>query len=95
MKFKIDRSTKTFRRSVRLMSKRGYDMTKLEQTITLLATGDPLPQAYRDHRLNGEYSGYRECHVDGEGDWLLIYKKHVDKLILVMTSTGTHADLFG
>lgn len=69
-------------------------MSKLENTIDLLLTGDLMPPEYRDHSLRGNYTGYRECHVSGEGDWLLIYKKLGDKLILVFTATGTHSDLF-
>ena len=86
--------TTNFRRNRRLLIKRGYDMTKLESTIDLLLTGNKMPPHYRDHSLKGNYSGYRECHVEGEGDWLLIYKKHNDTLILVFTATGTHSDLF-
>ena len=92
--YSIDRSTKSFRRSVRIAAKRGYDMLKLEQTIDLLAKGDLMPSNYMDHILKGNYKGYRECHVGGAGDWLLIYKKDAGKLILVLTATGTHADLF-
>ena len=92
--YNVDRSAKSFRRGVRLAAKRGYDMAKLEHTITLLAGGGPLPPNYRDHPLKGNYQGYRECHVAGDGDWLLIYKIFEDKLILVLTETGTHADLF-
>ena len=47
--YEIDRSLKSFRRSVRLAAKRGYDMLKLERTITLLADGGLLPSKYRDH----------------------------------------------
>lgn len=94
MKYAIDRSAKSFRRSVRLIAKRGYDMKKLEVTINALSNGEPIPAKLKDHPLKGNWSGYRECHVDGEGDWLLIYKKHEDKLVLAMTATGTHADLF-
>jgi mRNA interferase YafQ len=86
--------TTRFRRNRRLLIKRGYDMSKLEVTIDLLLKGDPMPPEYRDHTLKGNYVGYRECHVGGEGDWLLVYKIHEDKLILVLTETGTHADLF-
>jgi mRNA interferase YafQ len=92
-KYTPDYSTR-FRRNRRLLIKRGYDMSKLETTIDLLLKGDQLPPEYRDHPLKGNFVGYRECHVGGEGDWLLIYKKHNDKLILVFTATGTHADLF-
>jgi mRNA interferase YafQ len=92
--YRIDRSVKLFRRSVRTVAKRGYDMSKLERTIDLLASGNAMPTKYLDHSLKGNYIGYRECHVDGNGDWLLIYKKDHGLLILVLTATGTHSDLF-
>jgi len=76
-----------------MLIKRGYDMSKLEDTIDLLLTGDVMPLEYSDHSLKGNYVGYRECHVGGESNWLLIYKKLNDKQILVCTATGTHADL--
>jgi len=92
-KYTPDYSTR-FRRNRKMLIKRGCDMSKLETTIDLLLAGDIMPPEYRDHSLKGEYIGYRECHVAGEGNWLLIYKKYNDKLILVFTATGTHADLF-
>jgi len=92
--YEIDKSTKTFRQTVRLAIKRGYDMSRLAHTIILLASGIPLPPNYRDHPLKGNRKGLRECHVDGAGDWLLIYRKDNKKLILVLIETGTHADLF-
>jgi mRNA interferase YafQ len=86
--------TTAFRRNRRRLVKRGYDMSKLETTIDLLLAGGIMPSEYRDHPLKGNFTGYRECHVDGEGDWLLIYKRLKHKLILVFTATGTHTDLF-
>lgn len=86
--------TTRFRRNRRSLIKRGYDMSILETTIDLLLTGGIMPPEYRDHPLKGNWTDYRECHVGGEGDWLLIYKKKNDKLLLVFTATGTHADLF-
>lgn len=92
-KYTLDYSTK-FRRNRKLLIKRGYDMSKLGKTIDLLLTGELMPPEYSDHPLKGNYVGYRECHVDGEGDWILIYKKQDEKLMLVLTATGTHVDLF-
>jgi mRNA interferase YafQ len=92
--YEIDRSLKSFRRSVRKIAKRGYDINELAVTIELLASGKPMPPQYRDHPLRGEYIGYRECHVGGSGDWLLIYRKIDKLLILILVETGTHADLF-
>jgi addiction module RelE/StbE family toxin len=47
---------------------------------------------HRDHALSGSYAGHRECHITP--DWLLIYKIDNDCLILILTRTGTHSDLF-
>jgi mRNA interferase YafQ len=76
------------------MEKRGKNMVKLISTLTLLAQGQPMPPKYRDHRLKGKLSDFRECHVDGEGDWLLLYQVYGDKLILSASGTGSHSDLF-
>jgi len=50
-KYTPDYSTK-FRRNRRSLIKRGYDMSKLESTIDLLLSGQPIPPEYRDHPLN-------------------------------------------
>jgi len=86
--------TTQFKRNRRLLIKRGYDMSKLENTVDLLLTGKPLPPNYRDHPLKGNFKDERECHVEGQGDWLLTYKIDKGKLILLLTGTGTHSDLF-
>ena len=78
---------------VKLMKKRGKDLSKLITTLSLLASGEAMPAQYRDHQLHGNLSGFRECHI--EGDWLLLYQIFEDKLILSASGTGTHSDLFG
>jgi len=86
--------TARYRKNRRLLIKRGLDISKLDLTIDMLLSGKSLPPKFQDHPLRGNYKGFRECHVDGESDWLLIYKKHKDRLIIVFTATGTHDDLF-
>jgi mRNA interferase YafQ len=86
--------TTRFRRNRRALIKRGYDMSKLARTIDMLIHDEPLPPNYRDHPLKGNFRGCRECHIEGEDDWLLIYKKDGVNLILIFTATGTHSDLF-
>lgn len=83
-------STK-FKKDFKACIKRGYKMTLLQQAIDTLRIPAPLPAKNRDHNLSGNYSGYRECHI--EPDWLLIYKQDGNELKL--DRTGTHADLFG
>jgi len=52
----------------------------------------PLPEKNKDHALSGNWSGHREYHITP--DWLLVYKLNVDILILTLTRTGAHSDLF-
>jgi len=79
-----------FRRDVRLAQKRGNDMAKLREIISLLVEGNPLPARCKDHPLGGEWKHFRDCHI--EPDWLLIYK--IDGEDLHLVRTGTHSDLF-
>lgn len=81
-----------FKKDYKKIIKRQYDITKLENTINLLISGEKLPAKYKDHALTGNYSGYRECHI--EPDWLLVYEIRNEELILILTRTGTHADIF-
>jgi mRNA interferase YafQ len=81
-----------FRKDYKLAKKRGYDLTLLNQVVDLLASCQPLPPKYRDHPLVGTYSGCRECHITP--DWLLIYEIIDNELVLYLTRTGTHSDLF-
>ncbi len=92
MKYQVHTS-KQFRKDVRKLKRSSKcSLNKLRETILLLQEGKKLPRGNKNHKLNGGYKGYEECHI--EPDWLLIYKKEKDKLILVLTRTGSHADLF-
>ncbi len=91
MSYEIIRTTQ-FRKDYKLMMKRGKDKQKLEEVLHILADGGELPPEKRDHALTGEYTGFRECHI--EPDWLLIYCYRHDQLVLVCSRTGTHSDLF-
>ena len=91
MKYNIIPTTK-FKKDLKKASKRNLKIEKLEKVIDIIANGEILSEKYRDHELSGNYSGCRECHI--EPDWLLIYEIHNDKLILILTRTGTHSDLF-
>lgn len=83
----------TFKKDYKRVKKRGYDTRLLEKAVGLLAEGQGLPPEYRDHALNGDYIGCRECHI--APDWLLVYEVMEQDLILYLMRTGTHSDLFG
>lgn len=84
--------TASFKKEIKLMSKRNLDISKIKEIVSKLAKGETLPEQNRDHALEGNFIGYRECHI--ESDWLLIYKIEEDKLVLSLVHTGTHSDLF-
>ena len=86
------RPTTKFQKDLKRIAKRGYDISLLTEVIKKLANGERLPEKNKDHALSGDYSGYRECHITP--DWLLIYEIDHDELILYLTRTGTHSDLF-
>lgn len=83
---------KTFKKDYKRVVKRGYDIHLLERVVQLLAEQKPLPQKYKDHELTGDQIGYRECHITP--DWLLIYEIKSNELVLCLTRTGIHSDLF-
>ena len=85
--------TTRFKKDYQLAMKRGIKLALLEAVITELANGVPLPEKYSDHALSGNWAGHRECHI--LPDWLLIYRVDGDVLVLTLTRTGTHSDLFG
>ncbi len=81
-----------FKRDLKLAAKRGYDLDLLDEIVTKLAKKESLPEKYRDHNLTGKYAGFRECHI--QPDWLLVYRVDETEIILFLSRTGTHADLF-
>lgn len=90
-KYEIVRTSK-FRKDLKTVRKRGYDLSLLGEVVDTLAAGETLPERYRDHELSGKYLNCRECHITP--DWLLIYELADDTLFLYLTRTGTHSDLF-
>ncbi|MGN1403863.1 MAG: type II toxin-antitoxin system YafQ family toxin [Ruminococcus sp.] len=91
----LSNSLPSSRKTTAWQKKRGYDIGKLEAVIDLIADGtkqEELNQKYKDHALSGNWSGFRECHI--QPDWLLVYEIYEDVLVLSLSRTGTHSDLF-
>jgi mRNA interferase YafQ len=68
-----------------------FKESELRHVIITLMNEKPLESKYLDHRLSGNWDGYRECHV--QNDLLLIYKVENGKLLL--TRLDAHSNLFG
>lgn len=89
----IVKTTTQFKKDYKLAVKRGLKIGLLKDVIAALAIGETLPDKNKDHALNGNWIGHRECHI--LPDWLLIYRIEDDVLVLTLARTGTHSDLFG
>lgn len=91
MKYEVFFTSK-FRKDIKLAHKKGKNIDKLFSVVESIANDDKLDARYRDHELSGDFAGFRECHI--EPDWLLIYRKDSERIILYLLRTGSHSDLF-
>ena len=81
-----------FKKDYKLMMNRNVNSKEFEFVVNELINERPLDEKYRDHNLEGNWKGFRECHINP--DWLLIYQIDNNDLILTLARTGTHSDLF-
>ena len=72
--------TSQYKKDIKRVKKRNYDMNELYSVISKLANDTPLEEHYRDHALDGNWAGHRELHI--RPDWLLIYQKGKTYLFL-------------
>ena len=79
-----------FKRDFKKLRSSQRDIEVLKRAIATLAAGEELPASFRDHPLSGSYAACRECHLSG--DWLLIYQRDSETLVLIRT--GSHSELF-
>jgi mRNA interferase YafQ len=91
MKYEIKRTSR-FKKDYKTMVRRGMPMQLLHDVVEQLGNGEVLAPRHRDHALTGNFAGFRECHITP--DWLLIYLLSDDTLVLTLTRTGSHSDLF-
>lgn len=86
------RQTSQFKKELKKARKQGKEMDTMDKAVSLLQNREPLPPKFKDHALTGNWEGYRECHLSP--DWLLIYLIEDDVLVLTLTRTGSHAEIF-
>jgi len=85
--------SKQFKKGRKLAMKQGFDMSLLKWGIEQLVQDIPLPSNWKDHQLKGNLKKFRECHIGGSGEWLLMYEKKQKDMILYLIGTGSHTDL--
>ena len=92
-KYTVD-YTNNFKKGYKKIKKQGKNVDKLLDIVDKLANDEELEIEYKDHQLSDskKYINCRECHI--EPDWLLIYRKNENKLMLLLVETGSHSELF-
>jgi mRNA interferase YafQ len=78
-----------FKKDLKLIQKRHYDMDAIYDVIALIIWGEPLPERCHPHELSGDLDGFTECHALND---LLLYILDEDKA--TFPRAGTHSDLF-
>lgn len=68
-------------------------MQKLTNAIRMLVDTGQLTKEYKPHKLRGNYRDVWESHP--QPDWLMLWKQDNGELTLLLTATGSHADIFG
>ena len=58
--------TKQFAKDVKSARRRGKDLEKYKIIAKTLIRGDALDAIHRDHKLLGNFSGRRECHIESD-----------------------------
>ena len=86
----IFKPTSRFKRQYKKLNQ--DDKTRSKAVIDKLLNGEILEPKHNDHKLTGQYEGFRECHI--KPDLLLIYKKEKRILILTCLAIGSHSELF-
>ena len=89
------KAEKRFEKSVERLKKSGLKQKHVDglySVIDTLAKGEKLGEGYRDHKLHGEFKGFRECHI--QGDLLLVYKIEKKDLVVLLIDIGSHSYLF-
>ncbi len=82
--------TTQFKKDFKKIKRQQKDISKLFTVIEKLLDNKKLEPKYKAHSLGGRFKNHWECHI--EPDWLLIYRKTKEQLIL--ERTGSHSELF-
>ena len=64
------RYTSQFKKDLKRFLNQPKKLMALNDVLDMLRNEIPLPEKYRQHALQGYYTGCLECHIDG--DFLLI-----------------------
>lgn len=77
----------------RLRRSRSFPEERFKELLALFIFDKSIPINFKDHELQGNLSGRRECHL---GFNLLVEYRRIEEFKLVtILAVGTHQELFG
>ena len=80
-----------FKKDFRKLQKQKIeDLLLVGDVIGQIQRQQPLQAVYRDHTLNVNWDGFRDCHI--KPDLVLIYR--VSETRLQLARLGSHSELF-
>lgn len=83
-------SSTALTKDIKRVVKRGISLSRFKEIVTLLVKAEEIPESFKDHKLTGNWNGYRELHVFP--DLIFIYRSTNDTVY--GERLGTHSDLF-
>ena len=93
MKYSVVISSSAKRTIKKLGRSGSFDPSNLHLMLRAFEEGAMLPAVFKDHRLHGRFSEYRECHIGF--DMLVVYKRNEEQEIVTISDIGTHPEIFG
>ncbi len=84
--------TSQFKKDYKKAKKQGKNLSLLKDVTDKLLNNLPLGHNYKDHKLSGSLSEYRELHI--QSDWLLLYRIDPEQNTLIFARLGSHSELF-
>lgn len=84
--------TSQFKKDLKRYQNQPAKITDLMTVLKELRETGAVSPGYRPHPLSGNWSGYLECHI--QGDFLLIWKDPNTQDIF-LARLGSHSELFG
>ncbi|MDR0874059.1 MAG: type II toxin-antitoxin system YafQ family toxin [Prevotellaceae bacterium] len=94
------RKTGQFKKDVKLINRRNYDIDTLRNAMKLLEETGTLPvDKYKTHPLSGYSKKIITWDSHLEDDWILLWQSVESDLpeyegVIIYIRTGTHSDLF-
>ncbi len=85
------RYTSQYKKDLKRYLNQPKKLKALNEVLDMLKKEIPLPEKYRQHWLQGEYTGCLECHI--EGDFLLVWYDEQNNTIALFR-LGSHSELF-